>query len=112
MKSVLGACRLHACGGHDPVVGVAFIVVTIMCGVWHYVSNYFGIVLVFFWYYVWQHMWHYFGIMSGIIYGIMCGTIEISKAFVSHSYVIPSLFMSKCETTTLQNMVQTVSKFS
>ena len=40
-------------GTHDPVVGVAFIVVTIMCGgVWHYVSNYFGIVLVFFWYHV------------------------------------------------------------
>ena len=70
-------------GTHDPVVGVAFIVVTIMFGVWHYVSNYFGIVLVFFWYYVWQHMWHYFGIMSGIIYGIMCGTIEISKVHTS-----------------------------
>ena len=39
-------------GTHDPVVGVAFIVVTTMCGVWHYVSNYFGIVLVFFWYHV------------------------------------------------------------
>ena len=33
MKSVLGACRLHACGGHDPVVGVAFIVVAIICGI-------------------------------------------------------------------------------
>ena len=46
-------------GTHDPVVGVAFIVVTIMCGVWHYVSNYFGIVLVFFWYHVWHYVWYY-----------------------------------------------------
>ena len=84
-------------GTHDPVVGVAFIVVTIMCGV---CGIMFRIILALFWY--------SFGIMSDI----MCGTIEISKAFVSHSYVIPSLFMSKCETTTLQNMVQTVSKFS
>ena len=47
-------------GTHDPVVGVAFIVVTIICGV---CGIMFRIILALFWY--------FFGIMSGNICGII-----------------------------------------